>query len=403
MGQPLGVVDVVARLGVLDDGFADGHAGKWLVQVDRLAVVGEVQGACSGHGRVADQAFGETHQVLVVPIRRVELHHGELGVVAHRDAFVAEVAVDLEHPFKAAHQQALEVELGRDAQEHLLVQRVVVRHKGLGVGTTGNGVQHGRFDFQKAVLDHEFANAAHGLAADHKAFAGGFVGHQVHIALAVLHFLVGDAVELVGHGAQALGEHADAGGVDRQLARAGFEQVAFDADDVAQVPVLEQGVEVFSHVVAGHIDLDAARGVLQRGKAGLAHDALEHHAACDFGHGFGHAFAVQGFGVFVAVGLVQIGGVVLGLEVIGKRHALAVGLRLAHGLEFFAALGDQLVFILRGWCGCGGVGLGVGHVVRLVGVGALSGPESGWLKKLQSCCPGFEQLCQGSQKQSQLF
>jgi hypothetical protein len=83
---------------------------------------------------VADQLLGEVHQVLVVPVGRVELHHGELGVVAHRDAFVAEVAVDLEHALKAAHQQALEVQLGRDAQEHLLLQRVVVRDERLGVG-----------------------------------------------------------------------------------------------------------------------------------------------------------------------------------------------------------------------------------------------------------------------------
>jgi hypothetical protein len=61
---------------------------------------------------------------------------------------------------------------------------------------------------RKAVLHHEVADAAHGLAARHEALARGLVGHQVHIALAVLHLLVGHAVELVGHGAQALGQQA---------------------------------------------------------------------------------------------------------------------------------------------------------------------------------------------------
>jgi hypothetical protein len=150
------------------------------------------------------QGFGEVHQVLVVPVGRVELHHRELGVVAHRDAFVAEVAVDLEHPLEAADQQALEVQLGRDAQEHLLVQRVVVRDEGLGVGAAGNRVQHGRLDLQEAVLHHELADAADGLAARHEALAGGLVGHQVDIALAVLDLLVGHAVELVGQGRRLL-------------------------------------------------------------------------------------------------------------------------------------------------------------------------------------------------------
>jgi hypothetical protein len=71
--------------------------------------------------------------------------------VAHRDAFVAVAAVDLEHALETADQQALEVQLGRDAQEHFLVQRVVVGLEGLGVGAARNGVQHGRLDFQEVV------------------------------------------------------------------------------------------------------------------------------------------------------------------------------------------------------------------------------------------------------------
>ena len=45
----------------------------------------------------------------------------------------------------------------------------------------------------------------------------------------------------------------------------------------------------------------------------------------------------------------QGGGVVLGLEVVGEGHALALGLGFAQRLELFAALGDELVFVLGGW------------------------------------------------------
>jgi hypothetical protein len=56
---------------------------------------------------------------------------------------------------KAAHQQALEVQLRRDAQEHLLIQRVVVRLERLGVGATRDRVQHRRLDLQEIVRHHE--------------------------------------------------------------------------------------------------------------------------------------------------------------------------------------------------------------------------------------------------------
>ena len=45
-------------------------------------------------GDERDEVHGELHQVVVVGVGLVELEHGELGVVAGADAFVAEVAVD---------------------------------------------------------------------------------------------------------------------------------------------------------------------------------------------------------------------------------------------------------------------------------------------------------------------
>jgi len=148
--------------------------------------------------------------------------------------------------------------------------------------------------------------------------------------------------------------------------------------DVAQIPVLEQGVQVFTHVIAGDIDLNPARGILQSGKTGFAHDTFEHHAASHFGRGFGHAFAVQVFGCFLAMGLVQVGCMVLGLEIVGKCHTLAIGLRLAHGFELFAALCDQLVFILgRRGLRVSGVGSRVRHGEVRLGSGAAGRPIRG--------------------------
>ena len=146
VGQPVAVGHVLAGIGVFHDGLRNAQALKRRGQVHRLAGIGAVQGAHGLHGRIADELLGKVHQIAVIPPRRVELHHRELGVVAHADAFVAEVAVDLEYPLKTAHHQALQVQLRGNAQIHLLVQRIVVRDKRLGIGPTGDGVQHGRFD-----------------------------------------------------------------------------------------------------------------------------------------------------------------------------------------------------------------------------------------------------------------
>ena len=359
VGQPHGVVYIRAGLGVFEDGFADRQAFKRLAQVHRFAAVAQLQRAAGFVRHVAYQGFGVGHQVVVVPPGGVELHHGELGVVPHADAFVAVAPVDLEHALKSAHDQSLEVQLGRDAQKHFLIERVMVRLERLGVGAARNRVKHRRFDFQKLVGHHELAQAAHRLAARHKTLARRLVGDQVHIALAVFDFLVGHAMKLVRQRAQAFGDEAQAGGVDRQLACFGFEQRAFSGHDVAQVPVFEGVVQVFAHAFVVDIDLDAAvrgaeRRVLDGCKAGLAHHTLEHHAAGHI-HLDGHRLEL-----FLALAVVlrkQRFGAVAGLDVVGECNAAC-----AQGFEFFAALGHQLVVVDgRGGSGVKGQGVGCRH------------------------------------------
>ena len=67
------------------------------------------------------------HRVLVVGVRLVPLEHRELGLVLVRDALVAEVLADLVDLLETADDQALEVELGRDAQVEVGVELVRVR------------------------------------------------------------------------------------------------------------------------------------------------------------------------------------------------------------------------------------------------------------------------------------
>ncbi|MOA33915.1 hypothetical protein D3C78_1552540 [compost metagenome] len=93
------------------------------------------------------------------------------------------------------------------------------------------------------------------------------------------------------------------------------------------------------------------------GETGLAHDALEHHAAA---YAHAHSRGFEGFGVLLGMRGLDGSGMVRGLEVVGEGHTTALGLGFAQAFELFAALGDQLVFVLRG----GGIGCGSGVVVR---------------------------------------
>jgi hypothetical protein len=147
------------------DRFGHRQPVEALRKVDRDTLVGDAQRAENLLRHFPDQRLGEVHQVVVVLISLVELEHRELGVVPRRDAFVAEVPVDLEHLLHAADDEPLEIELGRDPQKELHVERVVVRAERAGRGAAGDRVHHRRLDFEIAAADEEFADRLHDLRA----------------------------------------------------------------------------------------------------------------------------------------------------------------------------------------------------------------------------------------------
>ena len=115
---------------VLDDRLLDRQTRrKRLGQIVVAPLVGDLLRAVEGVGQAADRLLDPVHEVAVVGVRQVQLEHRELGVVLGREPLVAEVAVDLVDALEAADDQALQVQLRRDAQVHVQVERVVVREE----------------------------------------------------------------------------------------------------------------------------------------------------------------------------------------------------------------------------------------------------------------------------------
>ena len=194
---------------------------------------------------------------MVVLVGLVELEHRELGIVPRRDAFVAEVAVDLEHLLEAADDEPLQVELRRDAQVELHVERVVVRHERPRRGAARDRMHHRRLDFEIAARDEELADRLHDLRALDEHVARLRIGDEVDVALPVALLLVGRGRGTSPAAAAAPSRAAASRRLDRQLAGLGLEQRARRADDVAEVPVLERVERLGADAVERDVELDA--------------------------------------------------------------------------------------------------------------------------------------------------
>ena len=156
-----------------------------------------------------------------------------------------------------------------------------MRLEGAGRRAAGVGDEHGRLDLHEAARVEEAADLADDQGALDKGIAHVGVDDQVHIALTIARVHVGQAVELLGQRLERLRQQRERIGVDRGLAGLGLKHGTGDANDVADVHLLEKGVLVRADAVARHIDLQQALAVLQLAEGGLAHDALDHHAPGD--------------------------------------------------------------------------------------------------------------------------
>ena len=237
--------------------------------------------------------FGERHQIVIIRIGLIELQHGELGVVLGADAFVAEVAVDLVDAVEAADDQALEVQLRRDAQKEVHIEGVVVGGEGPRRRAAGDLLHHRRFDFEIAATVKELAQGLESLSALDEDFAGVEIGEEVHVTLAVAQLDVGQAVKFFRQGEHGLGQEGERLDVDGQLIGPRAEEVAGDADVVAHVEELVEGKGLVADSVLADVDLQALAALLERGEAGLALGADGHDASRD---GDGHAWGFQRLG-----------------------------------------------------------------------------------------------------------
>ena len=259
------------------------------------------------------ERLGELDDVGDVAERLVRLHHRELGVVRRVHPLVAERPSDLEHPVQATDDQALEVQLGGDAQVQRHVQRVVVGHERAGVGAAGLDVEDRRLDLDEAAIAQRRAEARqHGVADLEDPTAVG-VDDEVGVALAVADVGVGEAVPLVRQRADRLGQQLETRHLDGDLAGAGRHHGALRADPVAAIERLDVGERVVADDRLGDEQLEVVAAVGDGEEDELSGVALEHDTTADRRP----PMSVSSPGSEVGAERAHVGGAVGAVEAVG--------------------------------------------------------------------------------------
>ena len=170
---------------------------------------------------MGDELLDERHDVGVVGIGLVQLEHRELGIPPVAETLVAEHPPDLEHLLHAPDDKPLQIELRRDAQVHIHVERVVMGHERLGGCPAGDRVKDRCLDLDEVARFEEAADLAHHLRTQQQREPGLVRDPQVDVPLPVARVRVGDAVPLVGELSFGFGQQRPLVDLHRQLAALG--------------------------------------------------------------------------------------------------------------------------------------------------------------------------------------
>ena len=199
--------------------------------------------------------------------------------MARRHPLVAEIPGDLIHALDTAHDEALEIELGRNTKKQIDVERVVMRAERPGHGAPGDRLHRRRLDFEVSAAVEKLPQRRERLAAHLEHLARLGIDDQIEIALAIADFDVGQTVPLLRQRQVALGEKLDARRPDRQLVGARAKEVPFDADQIAEIEQTGQLEVALRERVLLEVHLDARSTVGEHQKIRLAEAANAQNAA----------------------------------------------------------------------------------------------------------------------------
>src|SRR3979411_829927 len=157
------------------------QAPEGLRQIVVASLVYDLPGAVNGIRKSTQRLFDPVHQVAVVPVGEVQLEHGELGIVARGQPLVAEVAVDFVYTLETAHDQALQVQLRRNPQVHVHIERVVMRDERLCCSSSGNRLHHGCLDLDEVERIEVVAQKADDARPGQKHVTARFVDDEVNV------------------------------------------------------------------------------------------------------------------------------------------------------------------------------------------------------------------------------
>lgn len=202
-----------------------------------ISLVGDLVRTGDGLDHAGDELLGDTKEIVVVPVGGIELARCELGVVSEIDTFVSEETSDLVHTVKSTNNEGLEVKLGSNTHEHLLLELVVIGLERTSGSTTRLDVKNRGLYLEETTRVEETADVVDNLGTSAENITNSRGEDKIEVSLTVTNLLVKLGIGVLGietrQHTKTRGKKNDFLGEDRKLTTLGLSGESAASNDIS--------------------------------------------------------------------------------------------------------------------------------------------------------------------------
>ncbi len=143
--------------------------------------------------------------------------------------------------------------------------------------TAGIADEHRCLHFHEVSAVEEVTDLLNDLGSLNECILDLRIYDEVEVTLTVTHICVRQTVVLFRKDLQGLGEELELFCVNGDLTGSGSENITLDADDIADVHLLEILIVIYAEGISCNVELDVALKITDGSEGSFTHDTLEHH------------------------------------------------------------------------------------------------------------------------------
>mmetsp|Transcript_15609 Transcript_15609/g.26332 ORF Transcript_15609/g.26332 Transcript_15609/m.26332 type:complete len:213 (+) Transcript_15609:613-1251(+) len=164
-----------------------------------------------------NQLLRQIHHVIIISICLIQLHTSKLRIMPGTNPLIPKNSSQFIHTRKSSNNKSLQMQFRRNAKSQFHIHTIVIRFKRFCLSSTRLSVQHGCFNFQKALVIQLTAQTGRNFGTFVECLSHGRIDNQIQMTITVSLGNIRKSMVLIRKRQGRLGQHGPFLGIQCQF------------------------------------------------------------------------------------------------------------------------------------------------------------------------------------------